>query len=55
MPIVGLSRIYVGAHLPYDVAGGAGLGLAVEAAVVGFPSNRGDSVIRILFLLPVLP
>jgi undecaprenyl-diphosphatase len=33
MPIVGLSRIYVGAHLPYDVAGGAGLGLAVEAAV----------------------
>jgi undecaprenyl-diphosphatase len=33
MPIVGLSRIYVGAHLPLDVAGGAGLGLAVEAAV----------------------
>jgi len=22
---------------------------------LGFPSNRGDSVIRILFLLPVLP
>lgn len=36
MPIVGLSRIYVGAHLPYDVAGGAGLGLAVEAAVGAF-------------------
>jgi membrane-associated phospholipid phosphatase len=33
VPIVGLSRIYVGAHLPLDVAGGAGLGLAVEAAV----------------------
>src|SRR5689334_6000505 len=33
LPIVGLSRIYVGAHLPHDVAGGAGLGLAVEAAV----------------------
>jgi glycosyltransferase 2 family protein len=32
-PVVGLSRIYVGAHLPLDVAGGAGLGLAVEAAV----------------------
>ena len=36
LPIVGLSRIYVGAHLPYDVAGGAGLGLAVEAAVGAF-------------------
>jgi len=33
VPIVGLSRIYVGAHLPLDVAGGAGLGLAVDAAV----------------------
>jgi len=33
VPAVGLSRIYVGAHLPLDVAGGAGLGLAVEAAV----------------------
>jgi undecaprenyl-diphosphatase len=33
VPTVGLSRIYVGAHLPLDVAGGAGLGLAVEAAV----------------------
>jgi undecaprenyl-diphosphatase len=33
VPVVGLSRMYVGAHLPLDVAGGAGLGLAVEAAV----------------------
>lgn len=33
VPAVGLSRIYVGAHLPLDVAGGAGLGLAVEAAM----------------------
>jgi glycosyltransferase 2 family protein len=33
VPIVGLSRIYVGAHLPLDVAGGAALGLAAGAAV----------------------
>ena len=42
VPIVGLSRIYVGAHLPLDVAGGAGLGLAVDAAValIGHPGGR---------------
>jgi glycosyltransferase 2 family protein len=32
MPVVGLTRVYVGAHLPLDIAGGAALGLAVEAA-----------------------
>ena len=31
VPIVGLSRIYVGAHLPLDVVGGASLGLAINA------------------------
>ena len=30
--IVGLSRIYVGAHLPLDVAGGVALGLLVDSA-----------------------
>jgi len=34
IPIVGLSRMYVGAHLPLDVAGGAALGLAADAALV---------------------
>ena len=32
IPLVGLTRVYVGAHLPPDVAGGAALGLAVNAA-----------------------
>jgi undecaprenyl-diphosphatase len=31
VPTVGLCRIYVGAHLPLDVLGGAAMGLAVEA------------------------
>ena len=29
---VGVARIYVGAHLPVDIAGGVGLGLAVGGA-----------------------
>jgi len=33
IPVVGLSRMYVGAHLPLDIAGGAALGVSVEAAV----------------------
>lgn len=33
VPVVGLSRIYVGAHLPLDVAGGAALGIVIDAAL----------------------
>ena len=32
IPLVGVTRIYVGAHFPLDVAGGAALGLAADAA-----------------------
>jgi membrane-associated phospholipid phosphatase len=33
VPVVGLCRMYVGAHLPLDVVGGAALGVAVDAMV----------------------
>ena len=33
IPAVGVTRVYVGAHLPLDIAGGAALGFTVEAAV----------------------
>jgi glycosyltransferase 2 family protein len=32
IPLVGLTRLYVGAHLPLDIAGGAALGLVADAA-----------------------
>lgn len=33
VPLVASTRVYVGAHLPLDVLGGAALGLAVQGAV----------------------
>jgi glycosyltransferase 2 family protein len=33
IPAVGLTRVYVGAHLPLDTAGGAALGLAIDATI----------------------
>jgi glycosyltransferase 2 family protein len=32
VPAVGLTRVYVGAHLPLDIAGGAALGVIINAA-----------------------
>ena len=41
MSAVALSRVYVGAHLPLDIAGGIALGTAVDAAVA-LPRRRRD-------------
>ena len=41
MSAVALSRVYIGAHLPLDIAGGIALGTAVDAAVA-VPRWRGD-------------
>jgi len=43
VPVVGLARMYVGAHLPLDVLGGAALGLAVDAAVAQAATAREDA------------
>lgn len=43
VPLVGLARMYVGAHLPLDVLGGAALGLAVDAAVAHAATAREDA------------
>lgn len=43
-PIVGLSRIFVGAHLPLDVVGGASLGILVDGPsrrLVGHSGSEG--------------
>jgi undecaprenyl-diphosphatase len=37
---VGLTRLYVGAHLPLDVAGGTALGLLVEGGVASWMAKR---------------
>lgn len=46
VPAVGLARVYVGAHLPLDIAGGAALGLGVEAVVSLLSRSRACSAGR---------
>ncbi len=40
-PAVALARVYAGAHLPLDIAGGAALGLTVEAGLAGSAAWSG--------------
>jgi glycosyltransferase 2 family protein len=42
MSAVALSRVYVGAHLPLDIAGGIALGIAVDAAAA-LRTGQADS------------
>jgi undecaprenyl-diphosphatase len=43
VPVVGLTRVYVGAHLPLDVVGGAALGLVIDAAMTLAGARAGQA------------
>jgi undecaprenyl-diphosphatase len=45
VPVVGLTRIYTGAHLPLDIAGGAALGLRLTRRWP-WPASRGQPSVR---------
>jgi undecaprenyl-diphosphatase len=47
VPVIGLSRIYVGAHLPLDVLGGAALGMAIDAATANELTQCGRRTVEI--------
>jgi glycosyltransferase 2 family protein len=55
VPVVGLTRIYVGAHLPLDVAGGAALGLVIDAALTLASSAWGGRDVRPCPRAPAVP
>ena len=46
VPVVGLTRIYVGAHLPLDVAGGAALGVVIDAVLSLVSGSPGQAAGR---------
>ena len=48
VPVVATSRMYVGAHPPFDILGGAALGLALEGAIgIGLKAKHGPGPCRL--------
>jgi undecaprenyl-diphosphatase len=55
VPIVGGTRVYVGAHLPLDIVSGAAIGLGIDALLDLLQSRRGPPTLHVTGVRPSTP